>query len=141
MASQEELNKMIKVASDAKSKAYCPYSHFRVGAALLCEDGTIFSGCNVENGSYGLTICAERTAYTKAVSEGHTKYKAIVVTTDVEDRFITPCGACRQFGIEFGNFEVYCVKPDQKTIHKTSTNELLPGGFGPSDLEAPRSSQ
>ncbi|EFA84206.1 cytidine deaminase [Heterostelium album PN500] len=138
MATQEQLNKLFEVANEAKKRAYCKYSNFRVGAALLCEDGTIISGCNVENGSYGLTICAERTAYTKAISEGHTKFKTIVVTTDVEDRFITPCGACRQFGIEFGNFDVYCVKPDLKSFFKSTTSDLLPGSFTPADLDAPR---
>eukprot|EP01132_Coremiostelium_polycephalum_P002033 gene2033-2502_t len=138
--SKEQYQQLVQVANKSKEHAYCPYSKFRVGAALLGENGTIYSGCNVENSSYGLTICAERTAYTKAVSEGVTKFKAIVVTTDVEDRFITPCGACRQFGVEFGDFDVYCLKPDG-TVFQTSTKKLLPGSFTPEDLEAPRQQQ
>ncbi|KYQ91662.1 cytidine deaminase [Tieghemostelium lacteum] len=132
---KEELDKLVDLAIKSKDYAHVPYSNFRVGAALMGVDGKIYTGCNVENASYGLTICAERTAYTKAVSEGTKEYKAIVVTTDVIDRFITPCGACRQFGIEFGDFEVYCVKPD-KTIFKTSSSQLLPGSFTIKDLEA-----
>eukprot|EP01133_Synstelium_polycarpum_P008356 gene8356-9812_t len=137
MATQQQIEDMMQIAFSAKEKAYSPYSKFRVGAALLGADDKIYSGCNVENGSYGLTICAERTAYTKAVSEGCTKFKAILINTDVQDRFITPCGACRQFGIEFGHFDVICTKPD-KSMFKSTTTELLPGGFTPEDLTAPR---
>ncbi|EGG13283.1 cytidine deaminase [Cavenderia fasciculata] len=141
MENNKELEQLIDAACDAKTKAYCPYSNFRVGAALLGEDGKIYTGCNVENGSYGLTICAERTAYTKAVSEGCKKFKTLVVTTDVTDRFITPCGACRQFGVEFGNFDVYCVKPNKTDKFQTTSLNLLPGSFTPNDLEAPKTNQ
>uniref|UniRef100_A0A673ZFM2 Cytidine deaminase n=1 Tax=Salmo trutta TaxID=8032 RepID=A0A673ZFM2_SALTR len=77
--------------------AYCPYSKFRVGAALLAHDGTVFTGCNVENACYNLGLCAERTTIAKAVSEGYRRFKAIAIASDLEDQFISPCGGCRQF--------------------------------------------
>lgn len=83
-------------AKAAREKAYCPYSKFSVGAALLCEDGAIIDGCNVENVSYGLTICAERSAIVKAVSEGQKKFKSIAICAEMKDQFVGPCGACRQ---------------------------------------------
>ncbi|KAK3105111.1 hypothetical protein FSP39_017486 [Pinctada imbricata] len=129
---------MISASSNMKKKSYCPYSKFRVGAALLCEDGTIITGCNVENASYGLSICAERTALTKAVSEGHRRFKAIAVASDLKTSFIVPCGACRQFLIEFGaDWDVYMTKPDG-TFDVKKTGELLPNGFVPESLEEER---
>ena len=90
-----EIQKLMDCAIKARENAYSPYSHFAVGAALLCEDGTLFEGCNIENASYGLTNCAERTAIFKAVSEGHIKFKALAVVADTEGP-CAPCGACRQ---------------------------------------------
>ena len=95
-----EIQNLVNRAIKARENAYCPYSHFAVGAALLCEDGTLFEGCNIENASYGLTNCAERTAIFKAVSEGHTKFKALAVVADTEGP-CAPCGACRQVISEF----------------------------------------
>ena len=95
-----ETQKLMDCAIKARENAYSPYSHFAVGAALLCEDGTLFEGCNIENASYGLTNCAERTAIFKAVSEGHTKFKALAVVADTEGP-CAPCGACRQVMAEF----------------------------------------
>ena len=95
-----EIQKLMDCAIKARENAYSPYSHFAVGAALLCEDGTLFEGCNIENASYGLTNCAERTAIFKAVSEGHTKFKALAVVADTEGP-CAPCGACRQVMAEF----------------------------------------
>lgn len=95
-----EIQNLINRAIEARENAYCPYSHFAVGAALLCEDGTIYEGCNIENASYGLTNCAERTAIFKAVSEGHTTFKALAVVADTEGP-CAPCGACRQVISEF----------------------------------------
>lgn len=80
--------------------AYVPYSHFRVGAALECEDGTVFTGCNIENAAYSPTNCAERTAVFKAVSEGHRAFRRIAIAADTED-FTSPCGVCRQVMAEF----------------------------------------
>lgn len=96
----ELLKQLIQKSFEAKEMAYSPYSKFRVGAAILTESGEYITGCNVENASYGLCICAERTAICKAVSEGHHKFKAIAVSSDLEDKFISPCGSCRQFLIE-----------------------------------------
>ena len=109
-------------------RAYVPYSHFPVGAALLCKDGTVFTGCNVENAAYGATICAERTAMVKAVSEGHRSFRRIAIYADSES-WCTPCGACRQFLAEFSpDMEVLCAKAgDRYVSYKLS--ELLPHGF------------
>ena len=95
-----EIQKLMDCAIKARENAYSPYSHFAVGAALLCEDGTLYEGCNIENASYGLTNCAERTAIFKAVSEGHIKFKALAVVADTEGP-CAPCGACRQVISEF----------------------------------------
>lgn len=97
---EKDIQKLINRAIVARDKTYSPYSHFAVGAALLCEDGTIYEGCNIENASYGLTNCAERTAIFKAVSEGQTKFKALAVVADTEGP-CAPCGACRQVISEF----------------------------------------
>ena len=127
----EEIRKLINECMNAKDFSYSPYSRFRVGAALLTESGKIFTGCNVENVSYGLAICAERTALVKAVSEGHRKFKAIAISTDVITTFTYPCGACRQFMAEFGNYDIYLVKADGQT-HRATLQEILPFSF---DLE------
>lgn len=93
-----------------------------------------FPGCNVENASYGLTVCAERTAIQRAVVEGHRQFRAIAVTCDIKDRFVGPCGACRQVLLEFGSdWTIYLTKPDG-SYKETSLNELLPLAFSPSHL-------
>jgi len=97
---EQEIQNLIDRAIVAREKTYSPYSYFGVGAAILCEDGTIYEGCNIENASYGLTNCAERTAIFKAVSEGHTNFKALAVVADTEGP-CAPCGACRQVISEF----------------------------------------
>ena len=90
-------------------RSYSPYSHFPVGAALECSDGTVFTGCNIENAAYGLTICAERTAIFKAISEGHRDFKRIVIAGKSED-YCVPCGSCRQVMQEFApQMEVICL--------------------------------
>ncbi|XP_077532544.1 cytidine deaminase-like isoform X1 [Haemaphysalis longicornis] len=129
----KELEKLVKAAQAMCDKAYCNYSKVRVGAALLCADGTIITGCNVENASYGLTICAERTALVKAVSEGHRTFKAIAVASNMND-FTMPCGACRQFIVEFGaNIMVHSAATDGRVMTKR-IDELLPFFFGPAHL-------
>ena len=131
------LETLLKRCIAAKEHSYSPYSKFRVGSALLTEDGHIFDGCNVENASYGLSLCAERTAIVKAVSCGHRKIKVIVVSTDV-DEFIAPCGACRQFIAEFGvECDVYLVKKDL-SHRKLKLRDLLPMAFTEEDLEKQR---
>ena len=124
MATEKEL---IEKAAAMLDMAYIPYSHFPVGAALECEDGTVYTGCNIENASYGLTICAERTAVFKAVSEGHTKFKRIVIAGRCED-YCWPCGACRQVLYEFGpDMEVICLNRDGD-LRRMPLKELLPHG-------------
>ncbi|XP_055519156.1 cytidine deaminase-like isoform X2 [Leucoraja erinacea] len=131
----EETEKLIKKSHEAKACSYSPYSKFPVGAALLTEDGRIFTGCNIENSSLTVGICAERVAIHKAVSEGCTKFKSLAVASDKKENFITPCGACRQVMCEFGTkWEVHMTKADMS--HMTMTvEELLPLSFGPEDLE------
>ncbi|XP_011825719.1 PREDICTED: cytidine deaminase isoform X4 [Mandrillus leucophaeus] len=92
----ECVQQLLVCSQEAKKSAYCPYSHFPVGAALLTQEGRIFKGCNIENACYPLGICAERTAIQKAVSEGYKDFKAIAIASDMQDDFISPCGACRQ---------------------------------------------
>uniref|UniRef100_A0A3Q3KME0 Cytidine deaminase n=1 Tax=Monopterus albus TaxID=43700 RepID=A0A3Q3KME0_MONAL len=132
--SQETVKELIKQSQEAKKHAYCRYSKFRVGAALLTNENRVFTGCNVENACYNLGICAERTAIAKAVSEGYITFKAIAIASDVSEKFITPCGGCRQFMREFGSdWDVYLSKPDGSCL-KMTVDELLPVSFGPEDL-------
>ncbi|XP_007933850.1 cytidine deaminase [Orycteropus afer afer] len=131
----EVVQRLLLSCLEARNTAYCPYSHFRVGAALLTRNGRIFLGCNIENACYPLGICAERTAIHKAVSEGYKDFRAIAVATDVKDDFTSPCGACRQVMREFGtDWAVYMTKPDGTYLLKT-LKELLPASFGPEDLQ------
>ena len=120
-------------AAEAKSNALPTYSKFYVGAALLTEDNKIYTGCNIESSSYSLTICAERNAIFKAISEGERKFKAIAVAGDTKD-FISPCGACRQIISDLcGEIDIILVNGNNKTkVMKTS--ELLPYAFGDKDL-------
>ena len=125
---EQHIQKLIDRAVVAREKSYSPYSHFGVGAALLCEGGTIYEGCNIENASYGLTNCAERTAIFKAVSEGHTKFKALAVVADTEGP-CSPCGACRQV---ISEFEIsYIIMANLKGDYTVvELDELLPLRFG-----------
>ncbi|XP_063063760.1 cytidine deaminase a [Engraulis encrasicolus] len=129
------VRELISRSQEAKEFAYCPYSKFRVGAALLTPDGTIFTGCNVENACYNLGMCAERVAISKAVSEGHRSFRAIAIASDLNEQVISPCGGCRQFMREFGtHWHVYMTKPDGSYLHM-NVDELLPESFGPDDLK------
>jgi cytidine deaminase len=123
---QEEL---VKIAIEAKDKAYAPYSNFRVGAALLTEGGKVFTGVNVENASYGATCCAERTAVFKAISEGHREIKAVAIASDSE-HFTYPCGICRQVLAEFGKNDMLVLCSNPKGEFKSyRLEELLPEAF------------
>ena len=113
-------------------KTYSPYSHFGVGAALLCEDGRIYEGCNIENASYGLTNCAERTAIFKAVSEGHTKFKALAVVADTEGP-CAPCGACRQVMVEF-KIPIIIMGNMKGDIEVVPADVLVPFSFSSTDV-------
>ncbi|XP_046556682.1 cytidine deaminase-like [Haliotis rubra] len=135
--SEEQLQSLLEKSHEMKKMAYCPYSKFRVGAALLTADGKVLTGCNVENASYGLTICAERTAIVKAVSKGHRKFAAIAIASDMKE-MIVPCGLCRQSLVEFGvDWDVYMTKPDM-TYELMKVKELVPLAFVPADLQRER---
>ncbi len=128
---------LIKAAKKAKSHSHSPFSKFRVGAALLTSSGKIFTGCNIENSSYSLTICAERTALFKSISQGRFKYRAIAITTD-SDEFIPPCGACRQVIQDLaGNIDIVLSTRRGKTM-VTRLGDLLPMPFDQSLLKKRR---
>ncbi len=123
---------LIKKALEAQKKAYVPYSNFHVGAALITEDGEIFTGCNIEIASYSPTLCAERTAIFKAISEGHKKIRAIAVVGDAD--FTYPCGVCRQVIREFGKDAIIIIANSEDEYREYKLNDLLPHSFGPEDL-------
>lgn len=122
---------LIAKAMEARKKSYAPYSCFAVGAALLAKSGHIYTGCNVENASYGLSICAERVAVFKAVSEGEREFEAIAIVTE---KGITPCGACRQVLMEFDE-DIQVIVADEAGGYRVfSLQELLPEAFAPKHL-------
>ena len=115
-------------------RSYAPYSHFPVGAALECADGTVFTGCNVENAAYGSTICAERTAAVKAISEGHRDDFVRIAIVGNSTDYCWPCGSCRQFLFEFApDLECLIARGDHEYV-KLPLRELLTHGFGPKSL-------
>ena len=126
---------LLKASITARETAYVPYSKFQVGAALLTRDGEVFLGCNIENASFGLTNCAERTAIFKAVSEGKKEFSAIAISGDTEGP-ISPCGACRQVIAEFcaPDMPVYLTNL-KGNVSETTVAELLPGAFTTGDLD------
>lgn len=125
---------LVAVALKARENAYAPYSRFRVGAALECADGTVYTGCNVENAAYGSSICAERTALVKAVSEGRRAFTRLAVAGDSGDP-CWPCGACRQMLREFGaDLRVLCADRNGR-FRAIALDELLPHGFGAETME------
>lgn len=125
---------LMQEAFKAREFAYVPYSKFQVGAALLAKDGQVFHGCNIENASYGMTNCAERTALFKAYSEGVTKFDSLVVVADT-DRPCPPCGACRQVISELCDEEMEVILTNLKgDIQRIKVKDLLPGAFSPKDL-------
>lgn len=123
------VEKLLKAAQKAKEKAYAPYSHFHVGAAVLTPSGKIYTGCNVENTSYGLTICAERNAIFQMVSDGEHQVAEILVIGDTEE-FLPPCGACRQVIAEFSKKETILYMCNKKGEWKqTTVDEIIPYTF------------
>ena len=125
MDTRELLNK----AKETMKNAYAPYSHFKVGAAILTEEGLVYTGCNVENASYGATICAERTAAVKAVSEGYIKFSKVAIVSS-EGTYTYPCGVCRQFLSEFMTKDSVIIVEDEKEgIKEIPFKELLPLSF------------
>ena len=120
---------LLNMARDAAQDSYSPYSHFPVGAALECADGSVFTGCNVENAALGDTICAERTACVKAVSEGYRDYVRLAIYAESQD-YCMPCGSCRQFLSEFndGELEILCCRADGRYV-SYRLRQLLPYTF------------
>ncbi len=134
MLTDEERQQLIQAASNVRRWAYVPYSHYAVGAALLTASGRVYDGVNVENAAYPVTICAERVAVFKAISEGEREFTAIAVVTDNGG---TPCGSCRQVLAEFGlDTRVLIVDKDGRLLQEATVKDLLPGAFGPQDLPA-----
>ena len=136
------LDQLAQAALDARQQAYAPYSRFYVGAALLAADGTLYTGCNVESAAYSATVCAERTALLKAVSEGARQFVAIAIagapaahpTPPLPD-YVYPCGLCRQMLYEFITNDIQVLAVKSPTDYKVHTlRELLPHGFSASDL-------
>ena len=128
-------NKLLKLATEARDHSYSPYSHYAVGAALLTKDGRIYQGCNIENASFTPTICAERTAFFKAVYDGVREFSAIaVIGTGGLPAY--PCGVCRQVMAEFcdSDFEIITANRDLSTVVVKTLDEMLPERFGPKDL-------
>lgn len=126
-------DELLEEAKKAAQYAYAPYSNFKVGAALLARDGRIFTGCNVENASFGLSNCAERTAVFKGISEGKRDFEAIAVYSDVEE-YISPCGACRQVLMEFNPYMMVICGSKRGMYTVKRLIELLPGAFTKKDL-------
>lgn len=130
-----DIKSLIKEAVNAKESAYAPYSHFRVGAALLTKSGKIYTGCNIENVSFGASNCAERTAVFKAVSEGETEFEAIVINGDNGD-YLPPCGICRQVLREFAEDSLRIILANDIEDYKVITlGEMLPGAFVRENLQ------
>ncbi len=126
---------LLQIANKVKSNSYSPYSKFRVGAVLVSDEGNLYSGVNVENSSYGLTNCAERTAIFKAITEGERKFKTIVIASDAED-FITPCGACRQVMMEICGKDLDVVLSNgENEIRILKMEDLLPLSFNKDYLD------
>ena len=131
---------LIDIALEARQMAYTPYSHHKVGAALLTKDGRVYRGCHLESASYTPSNCAERTAFFKAVSEGEREFEAIAIVGGFEDspvlRLCAPCGVCRQVMMEFCDPETFeiilCDEKDE--LHTYKLEELLPLGFGPANM-------
>ncbi len=126
---EKDYQNLVKKALEAREKAYCPYSKFKVGAALITDTNKIYTGANVENASYGLTVCAERNAVFKAVNDGERKIKAIAIVADTPD-VCSPCGACRQVIYEFSDEDTIVIMTNLKgDVVVKKIDELLPYGF------------
>ncbi|MFX0093552.1 MAG: cytidine deaminase [Candidatus Hodarchaeota archaeon] len=131
--SNYNVKRLVEAAKEARKFSQAKYSNFRVGAAILTEDDQIYTGCNVESSSYGLTICAERVALTKALSEGKTRFKAIAIFAK-EGEFCPPCGACRQLLVDYAP-KIEVILSDNQTIKSYKISDLLPLAFEESQLD------
>jgi cytidine deaminase len=132
--SEKTIKDMAKQAKSASQSAYCPYSKFRVGAAVLTDKGDVFTGCNVENASYGLTICAERNAVFHMVAQARQRIRALVIYTPTKTPS-APCGACRQVINEFGPDALIVSVCDGPDVLRKALSDLLPDAFGPANLK------
>ena len=128
-----DYKKLVKQAQAARKHSHSPYSQFRVGAALLTRKGKVYTGCNIEVSSFGLTICAERTAIFKAISEGEKRFAAIAIATD-EDNFTTPCGACRQVLMDLAGNIDFIMSKKNGDVRLMKMSDLIPFPFGPKNL-------
>jgi cytidine deaminase len=136
MPDKETIRELIMRAMGMMKMSYIPYSHFSVGAALLTDSGEIYTGCNIENAAYTPSVCAERTAFFKAVSEGHTSFKAIAVTGGMNRKaedFCTPCGVCRQVMREFVNDDFVVYMGGAEGYEAMTMAQILPAGFKASE--------
>ena len=133
---QQEIDRLLDLAEEARDHSYAPYSKYNVGAALLTADGQIYQGCNIENAGFTPTVCAERTAFFKAVYDGHRAFRAIaVIATGDEMGF--PCGVCRQVMAEFcdRDFVIVTANRDRSQVDVSLFGQLRPQSFGPKDLD------
>ena len=137
---ETDKRQLLEAAKEAKKYSYAPYSNFHVGAALYCKDGSIYTGCNIENAAFTPTNCAERTAFFKAVSEGRRDFTAIAIVGNKRGEagnYCPPCGVCRQVMREFcapDNFKIYLAKSPED-YREFTLEQILPMGFGPENLE------
>jgi len=139
MNDKKEISALCQKAIDMRSESYAPYSDFLVGSAVLLSDGSVYTGCNIENSAFGPSICAERTAIFKAVTEGHRDFAAIAIAggkRNGELQYCAPCGVCRQVMREFCNssFRIFLAK-SAEDYKEFTLGELLPESFGPENLE------
>ena len=133
---QQEINRLLDLAEEARDHSYAPYSKYHVGAALLTADGQVYQGCNIENAAFTPTNCAERTAFFKAVYDGHRAFKAIAIIATGEEMGF-PCGVCRQVMAEFcdRDFIIITANKDRSKVDVSPFETLLPHSFGPKDLD------
>ena len=130
-----DVQELIKTAQEAMEKAYAPYSGFKVGAAILTTDGKVYSGCNVENASYGATVCAERCAALKAVSEGFTSFVSVAIVSS-SGKYTYPCGVCRQFLAEFFEEDgMLILKDERRGVLEIPFWDMLPNAFSGKNIE------
>lgn len=132
----EKYEKIISLALMAREKSYSPYSGYRVGACLVTSEGKAYLGCNIENASYGETVCAERVAFYKAISEGEKSFSAIAIVGGKDDilSFAYPCGSCRQVMWELANEDLTIVLYDGENVEETTLEKLLPNGFSKKNI-------
>ena len=133
---QQEIDRLLDLAEEARDQSYAPYSKYHVGAALLTADGQVYQGCNIENAAFTPTNCAERTAFFKAVYDGHRAFKAIAIIATGEEMGF-PCGVCRQVMAEFcdRDFIIITANKDRSKVDVSPFETLLPHSFGPKDLD------